>query len=136
MDRIVEGLVGYGAAVTGLSAGHVVWRRLSDTWSRLIGTVAIRILLGRGRKQLVGNSHFDVIGLGRKHRDRLVPRFPAEPRDGAVIGATVGMTGNAERRALRRRGVETAENFPSLNGMDQAQSKHLQRDSERQISGG
>jgi hypothetical protein len=86
--------------------------------------------------RLVGNSHFDVIGLGRKHRDRLVLRFPAEPCDGAVIAAAVWTTADAQRRALRRRGVETVENFPILDGIDQAQSKHLQRDSEGQISGG
>src|SRR5262249_3347618 len=58
----------------------------------------------------------------------------AEPGDGAVIAAAVGMAGDAKRRALARGRVEVAQNLPVLNGIDQAQPEHLERDAERQIA--
>src|SRR5262249_12767506 len=73
-------------------------------------------------------------GLGGKHGRRLVLRLPAEPRDGAVIAAAVGMAADAKRCALARSRVELAQNLPVLNGINQAQPEHLERDAERQIA--
>ena len=116
VQRIVEAFVD---RIVGIRAGHVVGRRF-------LGAVAIGVFFGGGRKQLVGDPHFDVVGLGRKHRERLVLRLPAEPRDGAVIAAAVRMAGDTERCALARGGIEVAQNLPILNRIDQAQARHLQ----------
>src|SRR5215468_8092192 len=105
MQRVVEGLVDL---VIGGHACDVI--RL-----RLFWAVAIWILLFGLGEQLVGDAHLDVVGLAGKHRDRLVLRLPAEARDGAVVAAAVGPTGDPKGRALRSRSRLSLQNLAILN---------------------
>src|SRR5579864_8068199 len=45
---------------------------------------AVRVFLALVRKILIGDAHFDVIGLAREYRERLVLRLPAEAGHGAI----------------------------------------------------
>src|SRR4029077_18365517 len=90
--RIVEPLI---AAIVCRRAGDIVRRRLTRP-------VAIRILLGRRREELVRDTHLDVVRLGGEDRDRLVLGLPPEARDRAVVAAPVGVARGAARpQALR-----------------------------------
>src|SRR5262249_27283392 len=88
-----------------------------------------------GRKELVGDTHFCVVGRARERRDRFGLGFPAKASDRSVITAAVRMTGNAQSRALRRRSVMAAQNLPVLDRVDQPEPQELQRNAKRQIPG-
>src|SRR5262249_27109255 len=65
-------------------------------WQRLTGAVAERVLFASLREQVVRNAHLDVVRLAGKQLNRLVLRFPAEARDGAVVGAAIEGAGDSK----------------------------------------
>ena len=48
-------------------------------------------LVALGLEHLVGDPHFDVVGLAGEQQQRLVLPLPAEPRDRAVVAVVVGL---------------------------------------------
>ncbi len=78
------------ACVVGIRTGYIVGRGL-------FRPLASRILFCRGGKNLVGDSHFDVVGFAREDCEGLVLCFPSETCDSAIVAAAIGMPLDAKR---------------------------------------
>src|SRR5580698_5768948 len=83
---------GYDVAQDGRTrcgkVGRILWRRVDETGGGRQRTFF--------REKLVGYSHLDVVGFAGKHLDRFVLRFPAEPGNGSIVPADIGMACNPE----------------------------------------
>src|SRR5262245_30032861 len=101
---------------------------------RLLRALAARILFLGRRKGFVGNPHLHVVSLTRKNGDRFVLGLPPEARDGAVVAAAIGMAFDAELGAPPGGGFMLRQNFAVLDGLNQTQAQHLQRNAESQIA--
>ena len=99
---------------------HIHTRHVN--WLRFIRAVAIRILLLGLRKEFIGDTHLDIVGLAGKHRDGLVLRLPAKTRNSTVIAAAVRAAGNPQGCAVLCRSCLARENFAVLDRVDQSQS--------------
>src|SRR5215468_9875230 len=124
MKRIVERFI---VVVVFISADDIIRK-----W--FVWAIAVRIFFGGSGKKLVRNSHFHVVGFTRKHGDGLVLRFPSEASYGAVVAAAIRMARDPERRTQLCGGIMLGKNFPVLNGFDQPQTGHLQRNAKSQIA--
>src|SRR5947207_2121254 len=80
------------SCVVGIGAGYIVGRRF-------FRALASGILFCGGGENLVGDSHFDVVGFAREDCDGLVLRLPSETSYGAVVAAAIGMAFDAKRSA-------------------------------------
>ena len=114
--------------IVSIGAGHVI--RL-----RLLGTLAVWILFGCSRKELVGDAHYFVIGRARFRVIDLPEAFQPKRVIVPSSGAAVRMTGNAQSCALRCRSVVAAQNLPVLDRVDQPEPQELQRNAKSQIIG-
>ena len=70
-------------------------------------------------KDLVRNTHFDVVGLSRENRERLILRLPSEPGDGAVV--VVRVESARDSQACFERGIirQVRSQLAFGNGLDQ-----------------
>ncbi len=69
---------------------------------------------------LVGDAHFDVVGLAGENLQRFVLRLPAEAGNGAVVAAVVGMAGDAELAFERGVGSHVGENGRIWDVLDES----------------
>src|SRR5439155_1813710 len=77
----------------------------------------------------------DVVRLTREQQERLVLRFPAEPRDRPVVTVLVRAAGDTERRLDERVRVAVGDNDPVRNLLDQPAAKRRRRDPEAHVAG-
>src|SRR5262249_49060519 len=70
----------------------------------------------------------------RKNGDRFVLGLPPEACDSAVVAAAIGMTFYAKLGAPPGGGFMLRQNFAVLDGLNQTQPKHLQRNAESQVA--
>ena len=96
------------------------FRSSSSTPSGVVASVSVmlfgvavelagRRLVALSLEQLVGDAHFDVVGLAGEHQQRLVLRLPAEPRDRAVVAVVVGLPGDCPARDVEVRPAADAQ---------------------------
>src|SRR5205814_130259 len=115
------------SCVVGIGAGYIVGRRF-------FRALASGILFCGGGENLVGDSHFDVVGFAREDCDGLVLRLPSETSYGAVVAAAIGMAFDAKRSARGSGGVMTGQNLSILNRFDQSKACHLQGNAEGEVA--
>ena len=91
-------------------------------------------MLRSSGKYLVGDAHFDVVGLAGENLERFVLRLPAEAGDGAVVAAVVGMAGDAEAAFERRNWRHVGEDGRVRNIFDQAGAEDGSGDAEDHVA--
>ena len=95
----------------------------------LAGWIVVALVL----EEFVADPHLDIIRLAGEHQQRRVLRLPAEPGNGAGIGAPVWMTADAHLalRSLICRKI--CENCAVRNRFDQTGAKDRSRNAKRYI---
>jgi len=81
-----------GMIFSGLLYSSVSLRGICE-W--LVGKIATRIFAARDGKNVIGDSHFNVIGFTANVVMEPFCDFPSKAADGAVIGDHVGMAADS-----------------------------------------